>query len=80
MENQKNFSKAELSKFDGKNGQPAYVVYKGKVYDVTESTQWLDGDHMGHTAGMDLSEAMDIAPHGGDVMDRMKVVGTYTET
>jgi predicted heme/steroid binding protein len=80
MENQKNFSKTELSKFDGKNGQPAYVAYKGKVYDVTESTQWLDGDHLGHAAGMDLSEAMDIAPHGGDVMDRMKVVGTYTET
>jgi predicted heme/steroid binding protein len=24
-----------LAQYDGKNGNPAYVVYKGKVYDVS---------------------------------------------
>lgn len=72
------FTTAELGEFNGKNGKPAYVAYKGKVYDVTDSSQWLDGDHLGHEAGQDLTEEMEIAPHAEDVMDRMKQVGVLT--
>jgi predicted heme/steroid binding protein len=72
----KKFTKAELASFDGKNGKPAYVGYKGKVYDVSGSDQWENGDHTGHLAGQDLTESMDIAPHADDVLtSRMKVVG-----
>lgn len=72
----KKFTKTELSNFDGKNGKPAYVGYKGKVYDVSGSDQWVDGDHVGHIAGQELTEEMDIAPHADDVLLlRMKVVG-----
>ena len=79
LEETKKFSVQELSNFDGKNGKPAYVGYKGKVYDLTESSLWLDGDHMGHVAGQVLTEEMEIAPHGDDVMERMKVVGFLAE-
>jgi predicted heme/steroid binding protein len=75
LEEPKKFTTSELLKFNGKNGNPAYVGYKGKVYDVTESMQWSDGDHLGHEAGYDLSESMDIAPHASDVMERFKTVG-----
>ena len=75
MEETKKFSVQELSNYNGKNGKPAYVGYKGKVYDVTESIQWMEGDHMGHAAGQDLTEEMEIAPHDEDVMTRMKLVG-----
>ncbi len=75
MEQTKQFTTAELSQFNGKNGKPAYVGYKGKVYDLTDSSQWLEGDHLGHEAGQNLTEEMDIAPHADDVMERMKVVG-----
>lgn len=75
MEKQQTFTIEELGKFNGKNGKPAYVAVKGKVYDVTESSQWLEGDHLGHEAGQDLTMAMDIAPHGEEVMEKMKVVG-----
>ncbi len=75
MEETKKFTMSELAQYNGKNGKPAYVGYKGKVYDVTESYQWSDGEHLGHMAGLDLSEEMEIAPHGDDVMERMKVVG-----
>jgi predicted heme/steroid binding protein len=78
LEEPKKFSINELSKFNGKNGNPAYVGYKGKVYDVTESLQWSDGDHLGHEAGKDLTEQMEIAPHADDVMERFKVVGVLT--
>ena len=76
MEQSKTFTVDQLREFNGKNGKPAYVAYKGVVYDVTESYQWVDGDHLGHEAGKDLTEQMDIAPHSGEVMDRMKKVGT----
>lgn len=75
METAHKFTLDELRQFDGKNGRPAYVGYKGKVYDVTDSDQWIEGDHMGHVAGQDLTEEMDIAPHADDVMEKMKAVG-----
>ena len=59
---------AELSSYNGKGGKPAYISFKGKVYDVTPSSQWLDGDHLGHEAGQDLTDAMDIAPHGDEML------------
>ena len=79
MEEPKKFTLSELSKYNGKDGNPAYVGYKGKVYDVTESSQWIDGDHLGHEAGIDLTEHMDFAPHADDVMERFKVVGILTK-
>ena len=78
MEEVKKFTTSELSQFNGKNGNAAYVGYKGKVYDVTESYQWGDGDHLGHEAGRDLTDQMEIAPHSEEVMERMKIVGELT--
>ena len=75
LETNRKFTLDELGKFDGKESRPAYVGYKGKVYDVTESSQWMAGDHLGHAAGEDLTEQMEIAPHAENVLERMKVVG-----
>jgi predicted heme/steroid binding protein len=75
VEETKKFTIQELSQFNGKNGKSAYVGYKGKVYDVTESYQWAEGEHLGHMAGQDLTELMDVAPHSEEVMERMKIVG-----
>jgi predicted heme/steroid binding protein len=80
LETTRKFTLDELRQFGGKNGRPAYVGYKGKVYDVSDSDQWLDGDHKGHVAGQDLTEEMDIAPHADDVMEKMKAVGVLAES
>ena len=80
METTRKFTLDELGKFDGKEGRPAYIAHKGKVYDVTESFQWIDGDHLGHAAGEDLTEQMEIAPHDEEVMERMKVVGVLVKS
>ena len=73
--NQK-FTIDELSKYNGKNGNPAYVAYKGKVYEVTDSSFWMDGDHLGsHEAGKDLTEEIELAPHGPENLDRVKEIG-----
>lgn len=80
METTKKFTINELNSYNGKGGKPAYIGYRGKVYEVTESSQWLDGDHLGHEAGQDLTMAMDIAPHGENVLEKMKVVGVLVST
>ncbi len=72
----KKFTLEELAKCNGKDGQPAYVAYKGKVYDISDNGMWDDGDHMGmHEAGNDLTEAMEDAPHEEENILGMPVVG-----
>jgi predicted heme/steroid binding protein len=73
----KEFTKEELAHYNGRNGSPAYVAYKGHVYDVSCSFLWKDGIHQVlHNAGMDLTDAMEQAPHGGDVFGKFPLVGT----
>ena len=80
LEKQQRFTISDLSKFNGKNGNPAYIAFKGKVYDVTGSSQWMDGDHLGHEAGQDLTLALEIAPHGEEAVEKMRVVGVLSES
>jgi predicted heme/steroid binding protein/uncharacterized membrane protein len=57
----------DLHQFDGKEGRPAYMVYKGIIYDVTKSKLWKNGLHvMKHAAGNDLTDFLQNAPHGED--------------
>jgi predicted heme/steroid binding protein len=70
----------DLQKFNGQNGNPAYIAYKGNVYDVTDSSFWLGGDHLGaHQAGKDLTAELDLAPHGPENLDRVKLVGSLVQ-
>jgi predicted heme/steroid binding protein len=76
MMDSRKFTLDELSKFDGKEGRPAFVAYNGKVYDVTEANLWSDGNHMGeHDAGKDLTQGMVASPHGNSIVENMKIVG-----
>ncbi len=80
MSETKTFNEESLAEFDGADpNKPAYVAYKGKVYDVTGNPLFIDGLHFEHTAGMDLTEDMDEAPHSEDVMDELKIVGVFSE-
>jgi predicted heme/steroid binding protein len=69
------FTVEELAEFDGRGGKPAYVAYDGLVYDVSDGPTWGNGDHLGHSAGEDLTDAMGEAPHGDEVLEGMPVVG-----
>jgi predicted heme/steroid binding protein len=73
---ERKFTLEELKQYDGRDGRPAYIAYKSKVYDVTDSFLWIDGDHQGqHAAGKDLTEDMALAPHGEETLERVKLVG-----
>jgi len=76
LSDEKKFTREELAKFDGRNGRPAYIANNGKVYDVSGSSFWLGGDHLGaHQAGKDLTAELAMAPHGPENVDRVKLVG-----
>jgi predicted heme/steroid binding protein len=74
------FTMHELSQYDGTEGQPAYIAFQGKVYDVTRSFLWRNGKHQVlHWAGSDLTKDMKQAPHRPDVLIKFPVVGVLTE-
>jgi predicted heme/steroid binding protein/DMSO/TMAO reductase YedYZ heme-binding membrane subunit len=60
------FTPAELARFDGRDGRPAYVAVDGTVYDVSGSSTWRDGTHgpceISSSAGRDLSAEIRVAP------------------
>ncbi len=72
----KHFTSQELAGFDGTDGKPAYVAYKGIVYDVSGSRLWKAGKHMNrHQAGGDMGLDLAQAPHNPDVLERFPQVG-----
>ena len=76
MTEQKKITRQELEENNGKNGKPAYIAYQGKVYDVTESSFWSDGEHLGmHQAGKDLTEELEMAPHREEAFQKVKLIG-----
>jgi len=80
LEAERKFTSEELKQYDGKEGRPAYIAFRGKVYDVTDNYLWTDGDHQGeHAAGKDLTEAMANAPHGEENLERVKLIGVLVE-
>jgi predicted heme/steroid binding protein len=71
------FDPETLSHFDGKEGTPAYVAYKEKVFDMTSLKLWKNGLHMKHAAGHDMTDSLPKAPHGEEKLEGLPMVGKY---
>jgi predicted heme/steroid binding protein/uncharacterized membrane protein len=72
----KEYDPKVLSEYDGKDGNPVYIVHQGRVFDVSESKLWKGGLHMKrHHAGRDLTTDFGGAPHGTEVFERYPQVG-----
>lgn len=70
------FTLDDLASYDGKEGRPAYFAFEGQIYDATQSKLWKQGVHMGrHNAGIDLTEALNLAPHGREKVTTMATAG-----
>lgn len=75
-EDQKKFTLEELAQGNGAVGQPVYIAYRGRVYDVSGSPLWAGGEHMAtHFAGTDLTGEFPDAPHGEEVFARYPQAG-----
>ena len=73
-------TREELANYDGRDGRKAYFAVNGKIYDVSSSRMWVEGDHQGaHQAGADLTEELKSAPHVRTVIESFPVVGTLEE-
>jgi predicted heme/steroid binding protein/DMSO/TMAO reductase YedYZ heme-binding membrane subunit len=75
---------AELARFDGKEGRPAYVAVDGVVHDLSASKRWPNGEHilcdMGARAGRDLSDEIAFAPsYMRSMLATMPAVGALTQ-
>lgn len=73
--NQTIFTLQELSRYDGKDGNPAYVAVNGTVYDVTNNAAWAAATHFGLTAGKDLTNEFASCHAGQPILSKLKVVG-----
>lgn len=74
----KEFTKETLSNYDGKNGRPAYIAVNGVVYDVTNNSHCVNGEHHGMRAGRDVSfDLTNTSPHGAKVLVHTNKVGTF---
>jgi predicted heme/steroid binding protein/uncharacterized membrane protein len=79
-DNLRKFTPAELAAHAGAPGQSVYIAFQGKVYDVSDSSLWKGGQHMGrHGAGADLTSEFADAPHGEEVFERYPQVGVVQE-
>ena len=71
---------AELARFDGRAGAPAYIAFQGKVYDVSRSFLWQQGRHQVlHAAGKDLTGEIEAAPHTAAMLERVPIVGNLAD-
>ncbi|WMJ83778.1 cytochrome b5 domain-containing protein [Oscillospiraceae bacterium LTW-04] len=73
------FTLDELSKYNGKDGNPAYVAVNSIVYDVTNNAAWGGATHFGLTAGRDLTKAFSACHAGEPILSKLKVVGKMAE-
>lgn len=69
----------ELSKFDGKDGNLAYIAVDGVIYDVSSIPQWVGGMHLGFSAGKDVSQEVKDSPHGVSKLSNVPVIGNIVE-
>lgn len=52
----KSFTVQEIEQnYNGKNGNPAYVIVEGMIYDVSLNPAWGGGTHFGQSSGKDLT-------------------------
>jgi predicted heme/steroid binding protein/uncharacterized membrane protein len=73
----KEFDGKALGECDGNDSKPACVAVDGFVYDVSASKLWKGGFHMKrHHAGRDLSGYITAAPHGKEVLEKVRRVGS----
>lgn len=75
QQNPRDITLQELTKFNGKDGNPAYVAVNGVVYDVTNNAAWAAATHFGLTAGKDRTDEFASCHAGQSILNKLKVIG-----
>ena len=69
----------ELAENNGKDGKPAYVAYRGVVYDVSNSELWAQGLHFGLPAGREQTIEYTACHAGRPRLEGFPIVGILEE-
>lgn len=73
---QQTFTLEELTRYNGRNGQPAYIAVNDVVYNVTTSAAWAAATHFGLKAGRDLTQEFAGCHQGQQqILNTLPVVG-----
>ncbi len=74
--NLKSLTLKELSKYDGKNGNPAYIAVNGIIYDVTNDAVFKKSPHNSVILGADITKEFKVC-HNADesVLAKLPIVG-----
>lgn len=72
------FTAAQLSRYNGRDGNPAYVAVNGIVYDVSNVAAWGGATHFGLAAGTDVTSRFDSCHAGQPILSKLKVIGKMT--
>lgn len=60
---------------NGQDKEEIWCAYQGKIYDLSQSRLWRNGQHYEHWAGQDLTNEIKDAPHNADFFDRFELIG-----
>jgi predicted heme/steroid binding protein len=75
----RNLTISELTKFNGRDGKPAYVAVNGTIYDVTNNAAWAAATHFGLNAGKDLTDEFASCHANQTILSKLKIVGKLIE-
>ncbi|HBN84328.1 MAG TPA: cytochrome B5 [Clostridiales bacterium] len=73
------FTMQDLSRYNGRDGNPAYIAVNGVVYDVTSNAAWGGATHFGLSAGTDVTSQFASCHAGQPILSKLKVVGKLVE-
>ena len=79
IDTMRTFTEAELSRYNGRDGNPAYVAVNGIVYDVTNNAAWGGATHFGLVAGTDVTSQFASCHSGQPILSKLEVVGKMVE-
>ncbi|MEM9981708.1 MAG: cytochrome b5 domain-containing protein [Bacteroidota bacterium] len=71
----KAYTKSQLALRNGQDKPEIWCAYMGKIYDLSSSKLWQNGQHYEHWAGQDLTEELLAAPHTAQVFKSFQIVG-----
>jgi predicted heme/steroid binding protein len=71
----KSYSKSQLALRNGQDKEEIWCSYNGKIYELTHSKMWKNGQHYEHWAGQDLTDELKDAPHADKVFTKFRIIG-----
>jgi predicted heme/steroid binding protein len=73
------FTLDELSQYDGRGGNSAYIAIEGVVYDISNESNWGGGTHYGLKAGQDLTDQFNSCHGMMQILNNAPKVGVLVD-